>query len=178
MNLPKFRIDRIALSMKSNEKAIKILTDFGLAKWFVDDIKSEGIIYGGQGESESHSRLARLTADVDYPLEVEVIERVKDPKWVVDFPIGCLCMHVNDVQLAQFTAYLFDAGFCVAESVESKAHSSPAVKSSCRYRYVTFDTESVLGFHLRFIVLKDLRDAPKTEATDDNWPVQGARRVV
>jgi hypothetical protein len=197
--LPKFKIEQIALCPTNPTKARHLLEDLGLTDWFVDNVHATGVVRGATGENHALLQFnyqAGNGSDVaaGKPLELEVLHYTNGNNWMLKNPntVSHLGMHCSAEDLAQFRAYFYKQGIGIAQEVNTLAHTNAVIKDSRRYQYAIFDTREILGVDLKFIVRKEYQsdeDIDKAnekheanrkfvkKAMEDNgdWPVQGAK---
>lgn len=197
--VPKFKIEQIALCPTNPTKARKLLEDLGLTEWFVDNVHATGVVRGAIGENHALLQFNYQAgngsdAAAGKPLELEVLHYTNGNNWMTKNPnsVSHLGMHCSDEELEQFRAYFYHEGIGIAQEVKTLAHTNPAIKDTRRYQYAIFDTKDILGVDLKFIVRKeypsdeDLDQAAEEHAKNraivveaiaaDLGPVQGAKR--
>ncbi len=199
MNVPKFKIEQIALCPTNPTKARKLLEDLGLTEWFVDNVHATGVVRGAIGENHALLQFnyqAGNGSDVaaGKPLELEVLHYTNGNNWMLKNPntVSHLGMHCSAEELEQFRAYFYHNGIGIAQEVKTLAHTNAAIKDTRRYQYAIFDTKEILGVDLKFIVRKgypsdeDIEKANEEHEANrktvkdalvsrDEWPVQGAK---
>jgi hypothetical protein len=179
MNVPKFKLDQIALCPKNHNLARKLLVDLGLTDWVLDDVHAAGVVRGVA--CDNHALLqfnyqAGGTLDDDghgkpRPLELEILHYTSGHNWMEKNPntVSHLGMHVTDEQLEQFRAYFSYHGIGVVQEVNTLAHTNAHIKDERWYHYAIFDTKDILGVDLKFIV-RHMIQKPDPAAME--WPTQ------
>lgn len=101
------------------------------------------------------------------PLELEILQYTEGPNWVQDLGpvVSHLGMHCTAEELLEFRDFFASEGVQVAQEVETLAHTNPNIAGKRTYNYVIFDTRSILGVDLKFIVRRDV-DATKYVAAE------------
>lgn len=195
MNVPKFKIEQIALCPTNPTRARKLLEDLGLTEWFVDNVHATGVVRGAIGENHALLQFNYQAgngsdAAAGKPLELEVLHYTNGNNWMTKNPntVSHLGVHCSAEELEQFRAYFYHNGIGIAQEVKTLAHTNAAIKDTRRYQYAIFDTRDILGVDLKFIVRKNiLEPQPITEeehaknraiVEEAIGPVQGAKPKV
>lgn len=151
-----FKIEQVAIAPTDPLLARELLADLGIGDWVEDTVNAEGRVHGGVGSNTAN---LAFNYDAIEGKELEVLEYIGGVNWLEDgeqyLPptVSHLGMHCTEEELAHFRRLLCDDwGFVVAQEVWTQSHSNPAIKDERRYHYVIFDTRSVLGTDLKFIV--------------------------
>lgn len=162
MNVPRFKVEQIALCPTNPMKARKLLEDLGLTEWFVDNVHATGVVRGAIGENHALLQFNYQAgngsdAAAGKPLELEVLHYTQGNNWMLKNPnsVSHLGMHCSAEELEQFRAYFYHNGIGIAQEVKTLAHTNQAIKDSRRYQYAIFDTKDILGVDLKFIVRKE-----------------------
>lgn len=167
--MPKFKIHQIALCPKGmladRDDAIALLQDLGLTDWAHDTVTGSGEVFGEPvAESIAHLAFnyqgggneAAQGVDTAKPLELEVLHYAKGDNWMEDYEprVSHLGMHVTEEELAEFHAIMAKHGIAIAQAIETSKHTNPVIDGKRLYKYVIYDTHSILGVDLKFIVRK------------------------
>lgn len=157
----KFKIEQIALYPASLTRAMRLLKAIGLEEWSLDHVVAQGRVFGMPRENEADLAFNYQAAG-DKPLELEILRYTKGDNWMAHRPshdVSHIGMHVTAAELVAWRALLASEGIVVAQEVITQSHINPVIKDSRRYNYVIFDTFSLLGVDLKFIVRIDLPKA-------------------
>jgi hypothetical protein len=182
--MPQFKIEQIALYPNNSERARTFLAKLGLSEWFHDTVVARGSVFT-EKDCENTAHLAfnyqagngEFVKDGDEvnpqgykPLELEVLDYREGENWMdvmtdsgeVGWPgaVSHLGMHVTEEQLVEFDLVMREENIEIAQSVHTQSHTNPAIKDSRRYKYVIYDTRSLIGVDLKFIVRLPYSPAP------------------
>lgn len=152
--MPKFKIEQIALCPKiMTANARQLLCDMGLDDWSDDHVKARGEVFGGVRENEADLAF-NYQANPEGSLELEILNYTEGDNWMFDRParVSHLGMHCSAEQLEEWREFFDKRDIEVAQEVITESHTNPAIKDSRRYNYVIFDTYSILGVDVKFIV--------------------------
>lgn len=153
----KFTVEQIALCPRDPEAAIELLTAMGLAEWARDHVCAKGFVFG-----VSASSAADLTFNYEgtspKPLELEVLHYTAGRNWMTSRPasVSHFGMHVTANELDEWFDFFANRHIAVAQEVDTYSHTNPVIAGKRRYTYVIFDTRSILGVDVKFIVRKDV----------------------
>lgn len=182
MNVPKFRIEQIALCPTNPTKARQLLEDLGLTEWFVDNVHATGVVRGAVGENHALLQFNYQAGNgsdsaAGKPLELEVLHYTQGNNWMLKNPntVSHLGMHCSAEELEQYRAYFYHNGIGIAQEVNTLAHTNAAIKDTRRYNYAIFDTKDILGVDLKFIVRKEY---PSDEGLDESAARHAANRKI
>ena len=157
----KFFIEQIALCPPDPDRARALLVALGLTDWVRDTVTAEGRVFGTPGVNVAHLAFNyEASAPGPKPLELEVLHYVAGSNWIDAGRRGAsvshLGMHCTEEELDAFRRKFAALGIPVAQEVLTLAHTNPYLLSNGRkYRYVIFDTRSILGVDLKFIVRRE-----------------------
>lgn len=156
----RFVIEQIALYPPDPVAAIELLTALGLEDWSTDRVNARGVVRGTE-LSNAATLNFNYQASPDKALELEVLGYSRpaiaggpDTDWMVKHSpsVSHLGMHVTSVELEEWRKKFETLHVKVAQEVFTYAHTNPVIAGKRIYNYVIFDTRSVLGVDLKFIV--------------------------
>lgn len=172
--MPQFKIEQIALSIPDAAAAQAFLEKIGLTEWFADRVVATGVVFpaseykGYDYEVQNHADLRfnyqagnGTDAAAGKPLELEVLDYVKGDSWISeniqngDAHENQAChlgMHVTMTELLEWQKFFRSEGISIAQSVTTDSHTNPAIAGKRRYAYEIYDTRSIIGIDLKFIV--------------------------
>ena len=178
-----FKIEQIALAPADTPRAIKLLSDLGLSTWFKDNVVATGEVFGIPGDNSALLQFNYESGNgndpAGKPLELEVLKYVDGNNWVDYYPanmVSHLGMHVTAEQLFEFRKYFERERICVAQEVVTTAHTNEHIRDSRRYNYVIFNTRSIIGVDLKFIVR--LPYERRVDCDADPAPVKRGRKAT
>lgn len=148
----KFRLEQLALCVPDPEAARRLLSEIGAAEWVQDTVTAEGEVFGEQGRN-----VASLSFEYDMledAHELEILHYTSGANWMAGRAPAAshIGMHCTMEELARWREFFSDRGIRVAQEVNTLSHTNPAIRDTRRYTYVIFDTRSILGIDLKFIV--------------------------
>lgn len=154
-----FFIEQVALCPRNPAKAIELLQEIGLVSWVQDHVVAEGRVHGVPGKNEADLAFNYdSTRPEGKPLELEVLHYTRGPNWMEQHvgSVSHIGMHCTAEELDEFRRKFADLGYKVAQEVFTESHTNPfLVETGRKYQYVIFDTRSVLGVDLKFIVRRE-----------------------
>lgn len=161
LNMPKFKIEQIAIAPVNKNKAMELLKEMGAEEWISD-------IVVASGNTNGHPSLVTNVAELDFNYdlidgkEFEILEYIAGQRWIINkMPcVSHLGMHCTTAELKSWKAFFSQRGIDVAQEVITKMHSNPAIRDERRYNYVIFDTRDILGVDLKFIVRLNMDGTP------------------
>jgi hypothetical protein len=155
-----FMIEQIALYPKDPEAAIALLSAMGLDGWTRDHVSARGIVREHQCENEAD--LSFNYQGLDAAKELEVLHYTRGRNWMdpgrSNFfrpRVSHLGMHCTEAALEEWRTFFAVRKIPVAQEVRTHAHTNPAIAGKRLYHYVIFDTYSILGVDIKFIVRHD-----------------------
>lgn len=155
----KFIIEQIAIVPPKPRAAEALLFSLGATEWAKDHVKAMGRVFCIQASNEADLAFNYQLARSDgKPLEFEVLQYTDGENWMDTQKltgVSHLGMHCSEEQLDEFRAFFKKAGIEVAQEVNTMDHSNPAIRGLRWYTYVIFDTRSILGVDLKFIVRRE-----------------------
>lgn len=164
MNKLQFKIEQVALCPADPERAIALLSKMGLDEWARDHVVAAGHVHGSSNANEAdlafnYQATRGIATDgtaLDFvkPLELEVLHYTTGRNWMASHvpSVSHLGMHCTEEELAGWREFFAEEGILEAQSVKTLSHTNPVIKDSRRYNYVIFDTRSILGVDVKFIV--------------------------
>jgi hypothetical protein len=155
----KFFIEQLALAPENPEAARELLEAIGATVWSFDKVRAQGRVFGEPGENVGNLAYNyQLNRPDNKPLEVEILSYSEGPNWLEErpFSVSHLGMHCTEDELVVWRSFFAERGISIAQEVQTQEHTNPLIKDSRRYVYVIFDTRSILGVDLKFIVRKNL----------------------
>ena len=156
-----FFIEQIALYPRDPIRARALLTELGLKDWVTDTVTAAGRVFGTPGNNVAELAFNyQASAPTNKPLELEVLDYKTGNNWVTagrrEGSVSHLGMHCTEEELEAFRRKFADLDVPVAQEVFTLSHTNPYLTSTGRkYQYVIFDTRSILGVDLKFIVRRE-----------------------
>lgn len=163
----KFRIEQIAISPGETkaklEAALMLFAALGGGVWIQDRVRAKGTVSGNPTENVAalHFNYELL----EKAREFEVLQYVRGDNWLSrardrdsdDDPavVSHFGMHVTPDELDLWRRFFAMREISVAQDVWTVAHDNEAIAGKRWYNYVIFDTRSIIGVDLKFIVRKD-----------------------
>ena len=150
----KFTIEQIAITPRDPERAISFLRKIGAEEWARDHVIARGEVFGKEGRN---SAFLSFNYDLGAAKEFEVLHYADGPNWMEgrEPAVSHLGMHVTEEELAKWREFMESESIGVAQEVLTESHSNPVIAGKRWYNYVIFDTRSILGVDLKFILRKD-----------------------
>ena len=171
----KFHIEQIAISPTEPDKARELLEAMGAVDWIEDKVEAEGSCF--TEDTKNQANLSFNYQLLEKANEFEILEYTEGDNWIgqslksgiVNVDIGysdyaianrantvCnLGMHCTEWELNQWRVFFLKRDIEVVQEVLTTSHTNKAVKGKRAYNYVIFDTKSILGVDLKFIVRID-----------------------
>jgi hypothetical protein len=154
----KFAIDQIAICPMNPEAAIELLTALGAEEWARDHVVAIGSVYG------RHLLVNEADLAFNYELvtgkEFEVLHYTTNDNWMNDperdNSVSHLGMHCTEEELDEYKGFFAAREILIAQEVNTASHTNPVIDGKRLYHYCIFDTKSILGTDLKFIVRKML----------------------
>lgn len=146
--------DQVAMACRDRDQQKTMARLLGGGEWVEDQVTAEGEVYGVRGRNVANLMFNYTLA----PVEFELLHYKEGPNWLSEqnaIPFGSWAMshvawHVDDTD--PFSTKLRNAGFGVAQSVETRDHTNPfLIKEGRTYRYVIHEARHLLGFDLKLI---------------------------
>jgi hypothetical protein len=167
-----FKIEQVALYPRDPHAAIALLSEMGLSQWAHDHVVARGHVFPDDADTDETKATNEADLAFNYqatqgielgapvgaqvkPLELEVLHYTKGLNWMDEdrgYHASHLGMHVDEHELDRWTDFFLDRGIGIAQEVRTQSHTNPHIKDSRRYHYVIFDTHSILGIDIKFIV--------------------------
>ncbi len=150
----KFKIEQVAICPKNTERALALLADMGIGQWTEDTVSAEGYVFGKP--TVNRAKL-RFNYDVIQGKEFEILDYVQGENWVDSLLRGRPCvshigMHCSAEELVQWREFFATRNINIAQEVTTNEHTNPAIAGKRHYKYVIFDTWSILGVDIKMIV--------------------------
>lgn len=149
----KFRIEQIAIYPPDANKAIAFLEDMG-AEFVHDVVVAEGKV----GRELGQQNVARLAFDYELAAgarEFEVLSYVNGKNWMSGThpSVSHLGCHCTNEELTEWKVWFASRDISIAQEVFTQSHTNPFLQANGRkFHYCIFDTRSILGVDLKFIV--------------------------
>jgi len=150
----KFFIEQIALCPANPAAARKLLEEIGAVEWHEDKVVAEGNVFGEFG-----TNIANLSFNYDMlekANELEILDYTSGNNWMNydqrPNSVSHLGMHCSAEELAKWREFFAERNIGIAQEVFTQSHTNPVIKDKRKYNYVIFDTKSILGVDLKFIV--------------------------
>lgn len=152
----KFGIEQIAINPRNPARARQLLIDLGMVNWVDDQVKALGQVFG-----EDAGNIANLAFNYEAfsGKEFEILNYVEGDNWLEDAvedranTVTHLGMHCSADDLIRWREFFAERGIGIAQEVFTQSHTNPfLVENGRKYNYVIFDTKSILGVDLKFIV--------------------------
>lgn len=162
----RFKIEQLAIAPKQGiGKAMKLLSDMGLADWATDVVHAHGSVWDVP-EKDNSALLAFSYIPMDKPLEFEVLHYLEGDNWLEKQSKfnGCashIGMHCSEEELGRWFDFFSQRDISVAQEVFTDNHTNPVIAGKRQYHYVIFDTRNILGFDVKFIVRRDRPEGNK-----------------
>jgi len=152
----KFKIEQVALHPVDPEAAMELLTAIGAGDWAKDHVVAEGKVFGHEGQNEADLNFEYDLLDCKAS-ELEVLNYTKGENWLQGRParVSHLGMHCTAEELIEWRKFFKGREIEVAQEVKTKSHVNPHIAGKRWFNYVIFDTYSILGVDLKFIVRYD-----------------------
>jgi len=161
----KFKIEQLAISPRTEkgvDRAKALMRALGVDDWIEDEVTAHGCVRGADGHVNTAGLSFNYGLGAD-GLEFELLEYKKGKNWLASIEDSRFCavashigMHVTAEELQEWRKSFEKLGIEEAQSVNTTAHTNPAIKDKRRYNYVIFDTRDLIGLDIKFIVRKDL----------------------
>lgn len=157
----KFFIEQIAICPPDPELAMQLLAEIGAVDWTKDHVTAAGIVRGldnciNEADLNFNYEIGEVEASSGrFGIEFEVLHYTKGRNWMESrWPsVSHLGMHVpSAIEMDQWKAFFAERKIEIAQEVVTQSHSNPAIAGKRRYNYVIFDTRSILGVDLKFIL--------------------------
>lgn len=153
----KFKIEQIAICPQDPIAAKKLLSDMGATEWSEDHVVADGFVFGETAKSEAD-------LSFNYSLiegkEFEVLHYTKGNNWmkIEDRPnsVSHLGMHCTEDELFKWIAFFVKRNIDIAQEVQTTSHTNLIIAGKRTYLYMIFDTKSILGVDLKFIVRRNV----------------------
>lgn len=154
----KFQIEQIALCPANHTAAMELLTALGAGAWALDHVKAQGEVFGNPDRTNAAD--LSFNYDLCAGKELEVLHYTDGDNWMRDLlrvnSVSHLGCHCTEEELEEFRAFFKGRGIDVAQEVRTSSHTNPVIAGKRLYHYCIFDTRSILGVDLKFIVRKDV----------------------
>lgn len=152
----KFEMEQIALCPRDPEAAIALLKDMGIDSWVDDHVVALGSVRSQAAQNEAD--LAFNYTGLGKARELEVLHYTKGENWMNAYSprVSHLGMHCTEAELDEWRTFFWGRGLGIAQEVFTQSHTNPAIAGKRKYHYVIFDTYSVLGVDVKFIVREDV----------------------
>lgn len=155
----KFKIEQVAIYPPDPAQARTLLEELGMEEWVVDRAEAVGTVFGSVAKNTG--RLQYNYSALTEAREFEVLSYDKGPNWM-DLRANAdphrashFGMHCSERELKEWRAFFTARDIGVAQEVSTTSHQNPAIAGKRWYHYVIFDTHSILGIDLKFIVRHD-----------------------
>ena len=152
MERPRFVIEQVALAPKDPQAAKKLLRDMGAQEWAEDHVCAHGEVFG---EYTANQADLSFNYDIIAGKELEVLHYTKGKNWLNERNVNTvshLGMHCSCEDLSYWKGFFRQRGIKIAQEVDTISHTNPVIKGKRQYSYVIFDTKSILGVDVKFIV--------------------------
>lgn len=162
-----FRIEQLALYPTDPQLARDFLTQLGAGEWANDLVHARGEVF-----SQPTRNAAELSFEYNLmrgASELEVLNYTSGPNWMDvrdadPHRVSHLGMHCTEEELVRWREKFAALGVPVAQEVVTDTHTNPVIAGKRRYNYVIFDTYSILGVDLKFIVRLPAADTDEEES--------------
>ena len=151
----KFAIEQVAICPPDPKAAIELLTAMGAGEFAQDVVEAVGDVHGRRSSNVAHLAF-------EYGLlagkEFEVLHYAAGDNWMrhANGPrVSHFGMHCSAEELVDWRAFFSARQIPVAQEVLTVSHSNPVIAGQRWYNYVIFDTASILGVDIKFIVRRD-----------------------
>lgn len=154
--MPRFKIEQIALMPVNQARAIELLHDLGMTDWIFDTVSSRGDI---RGELDRNVAQLAFNYDSEKPPEFELLSYAEGGHWLASAMrlngpsiASHLGMHVTWHEWLEFDEVFRKHQISVAQDINTCHHENRAIRGNRFYRYIIYDTRSILGIDLKFII--------------------------
>jgi hypothetical protein len=153
----KFEIEQIALYPRDPEAAIALLKDMGMEDWAHDHVSATGRVFAVYN-AENEANLSFNYEALSNAHELEVLHYTRGVNWMewnssmVRPRVSHFGMHCTEKELEEWRDFFAQHNIRVAQEVKTFAHTNPVIAGKRLYHYVIFDTYSVLGVDIKFII--------------------------
>lgn len=154
-----FKIEQVALCPQfMTDAARSLLEEMGMDEWVEDHVIANGSVHRFEDQRNEADLSFNYQSGGDKPLELEILNYTSGDNWMAGMPpaVSHLGMHCTAEELVEWRLFFSERGFDVAQEVFTEAHTNPAIDGKRKYNYVIFDTRSVLGVDIKFIVRIDV----------------------
>lgn len=168
----KFKIEQVALCPSDPAAAIELLTAMGLGDWVHDNVVALGQVAVTpmerndlrRDESNPVRNVAALAFNyqaLESAKELEVLHYTSGINWMSgqDRRVSHLGMHCTHAELEDWKQFFSGRGIQIVQEVNTWSHSNPAIAGKRWYHYCIFDTYSILGVDIKFIVRRNGAEA-------------------
>lgn len=151
----KFKIEQIALAPMLTSAAKELLAEIGIGHWTEDHVVANGYVRGTPGRNEAD--LSFNYTALEDAKELEVLNYTDGPNWIKHFDgVSHFGMHVTPEELMLWRRFFLERRIPIAQEVFTESHTNEfLVNNGRKYNYVIFDTRSLIGVDLKFIVRID-----------------------
>jgi len=148
----KFEIEQIALYPRDPVAAKELLAAMGAVDWAEDHVVATGHVRGATGTNEAD--LSFNYDLLDKARELEVLHYTAGPNWMMGGAprVSHLGTHCTEEELDFWLEFFENWNIPIAQAVHTKSHTNPNIPGKRKWRYVIFDTYSILGVDIKFIV--------------------------
>ncbi len=152
----KFRIEQVALCPNDPVAARELLEAMGIGPWTDDVVVATGTVGGWAATNVA-------TLGFNYSAlsgnELELLYYTQGDNWMAgaEGRVSHIGTHCTEEELKRWMEFFAARNIFIAQEVHTDSHTNPAIKDSRRYHYVVFDTRSILGVDVKFIVRKNLQ---------------------
>lgn len=160
-----FKIEQVALCPNDPKAAIELLTAMGLGEWAHDQVRALGYVHYVEGAQENTALLAFNYEGFTEKRELEVLHYVEGANWIdprayrgigiFTQRVSHLGMHCTHAELESWKEFFASRGISIAQEVNTWSHSNPVIAGKRWYHYCIFDTYSILGVDIKFIVRRN-----------------------
>lgn len=152
----KLKIDQIAICPARTEVALRLLKELGIEDWAFDHVVATGTVFNCPATNEANLSFAY---DLIPGKEFEILRYTDGDNWMVDSlrinSASHLGMHCTEEELDEFKVFFLSRSIGIAQEVFTESHTNPVIAGKRKYHYCIFDTRSILGIDLKFIVRRD-----------------------
>ena len=149
-----FFIEQIAIAPRDPVAARELLAALGLTEWSEDTVTAAGQVANEPARNKAQLAF-NYQAAPDNKLEFEVLHYTEGLNWLMLRPtwgVSHFGMHVNAEELLAVRQLMHERGIRVVQEVVTQTHTNPVIAGKRHYQYVIFDTHTILGVDLKFIV--------------------------